>query len=93
MSRHAWILLVGLVACGGGEAPADAPKTEDAAPAKKDASPEGVARVAKEIKADPGKQGEILEANGWTAADFEKALWEIAEDPVKAAAYRKALGG
>ena len=93
MNRYAWILGFALVACGGNaEAPAN-DGTEEAAKGEKDASPAGVAKVAKAIKATPDKQDDILKTNGWTAAEFETALWDIAADPAKSEAYRKALGG
>ena len=93
MTRFSMILMAALVACGGNNAaPADDGAKTEAPTAKKDTSPAGVAKVAKAIKASPDKQGEILKSNGWTAAEFETALWEIAQDAAKSEAYRKALG-
>ena len=89
---RAWMFLA-LAACGGAEvtAPEPAPEpTEQAAPGVDQNSPEALAAVADQIAAEPDKADAILKDAGWTAEDFEKALFELAKDPEKRAAYVKA---
>ena len=96
MSRTVWMVMLGLVACGGGEAPpAPAPEpVAEEAPAEeaevaKD-SPEGLAKTANAIAKDPSKADQILKAEGWTMDDYQAALVDAASDPAKAAAYAAA---
>lgn len=89
------ITLLALVACGGAEqveAPAPEP-TEQPEPAVDKNSPEAMAAVADKIAAEPDKADAILKEAGWTAEEFEKALYELAKDPARRAAYAKARKG
>lgn len=90
MNRAIWMsLALALVACGGEKTmPAEGEGTEQAA--EKDASPEGVAKLADAIKAEPAKASETLAAAGWSDEDFEAALWDIARDPAKSKTYTAA---
>lgn len=86
-------MLALLAACGGAEQPAETPApepTEQAEPEVDKNSPEGLAAVADQIAADPGKADAILKEAGWTAEDYEKALIAVAKDPAKRAAYAAA---
>ncbi len=80
-------LLAFAMACGGAT---EVPATEGTVQTARDASPEGVAKLADAIKQSPASAEKTLSAAGWTAADFEKALWDIAKDPKKSKAYAAA---
>jgi len=68
-----------LAACGGRPVP---PTSDQVAE---------VAAIASAVKADPAKADAILEKHGLDRARFEALLFEVAEDPIKAAAYAQAL--
>ncbi len=71
-------LLLVAVACTGGDAPD--PDTARRA-----------AAVAREVQARPAAAAAAVEAGGWSVADFEALLFEIAADPDAAAAYSATL--
>jgi|Wag4MinimDraft_19_1082662.scaffolds.fasta_scaffold81688_2 hypothetical protein len=49
------------------------------------------AAVAREVQAKPAAAAAAVEAGGWSVADFEALLYDIAADPDAAAAYTAAL--
>jgi hypothetical protein len=68
-----------LSACGGG---GSAPSSADAAKA---------GAVAKQLAADPAKGADALKASGWSEAEFEALLYDIAADPALSRAYIEAM--
>ena len=89
MNRVITVVLLGLMACGSAEVTTPPPTEQAPSNVAKD-SPEGLALTANAIAKDPAKTAEILEAAGWTEADFEAALLAIAKDAKKSAAYAAA---
>jgi len=88
----ALMALLGLAACGGGEAPPAGGDEPAAKEASAEAVPEDVKKVAelaKAIKAEPAKAGELLKAAGMDEAAFREKLYDIAADAKKSAAYSK----
>jgi hypothetical protein len=65
-------------ACTGGDAPD--PDTARRA-----------AAVAREVQARPAAAAAAVEAGGWSVAEFEALLFDIAADPEAAAAYSATL--
>ncbi len=70
------LLLV--AACGGGSAPSAADATKAGA-------------VAKQLAADPAKGAAALAESGWSEAEFEALLYDIAADPALSKAYLEAM--
>lgn len=90
-----FLLAISLAACGGGAttgggtpAATSGTSTEQAGTADETAK---IAAIASEIKADPNSYDAILAKHNMTAADFEKALYDIAGDAKKSAEYQAAL--
>ena len=80
------VLLLALAACGGQEsAPVTEPEPAAADPATDRAAE--IAAISLEIKANPDGYEAILTKHGMTSAEFEVALYEIAEDPALSARY------
>lgn len=52
-----------------------------------------IGTLAKKIAADPGARAKLLEEQGISEADYEKALFEIAMDPGRTKAFLEAKGG
>lgn len=85
------VVLLGLAACGGSEAPGTDEKeatTENVAEAIS-ADVKKAAELAKAIKAEPSKAAELLKAAGTDEASFRQLLFDIAADAKKSAAYTK----
>ena len=87
-------LLLALLACGG-ETPTAPPEPApaekaDPAPAMPEEDAQAAA-VARTIDADPTQADAALAEAGMTEEDYRKVLYEIAQDPVRAAAFAEAL--
>ena len=90
------VFLVGLFGCGGQTEEAKTPET----PPATESSPGGgaasipleirAAQVANAIAANPDDAEAILSKSGFTEAEFETLLYEIAADPGRTDAFRKA---
>jgi len=83
--RNGIVLVTLLVACG-----KSAPKSDSAGATTTAAAKPDPAVVAKAITANPAGADSILKANGYTRAEFESAMYDIAGDSAKAAAYAAA---
>ncbi|MBL8617746.1 MAG: hypothetical protein JNM72_19210 [Deltaproteobacteria bacterium] len=77
--RALLIPLLLLSACGG----------SGSAPSAADATKAG--GVAKQLAADPAKGAEALKASGWSEAEFEALLYDIAADPALSKVYLEAM--
>jgi hypothetical protein len=65
-----------VAACGGG-----APDTSTATRA---------GELARQIRAKPAEGPALIAAEGWTVAEYEALLYEVAADPAASAAYEAA---
>ncbi len=76
--RSNMVALLALVvaACGGG-----APDTTTATRA---------GELARQIRANPAGGPALIAAAGWTVAEYEALLYEVAADPAASAAYEAA---
>lgn len=94
-------LLIPLVLLLGAGCPADEPTaTEPSEPPPADEQPVDdmdpelakLVTVAREIRANPDNAESILESHGMTIESFEEAMFAIARDAEKSAAFDEAIG-
>ncbi len=94
-------LLIPLVLLLGAGCPADEPTNpEPSEPPAADEQPVDdmdpelakLVTVAREIRANPDNAESILESHGMTIESFEKAMFAVARDSEKSAAFDKAIG-